>query len=174
MQNSKDWKKKTGKKRCTNYGRLLQLKPFLDEDMFVYIQAKGAGTFQKRLKRKTKKKWELAFQFPYPDHVENFSWGVGPHFVVGRNRILSRPKEEYEKMFRFASGSGNYTDRKIAGTQGETDSKRLVGTYWDIVAYKTIGIHLSSPNFFWDTIFLGPKFEDTLARVHGFWSFCGM
>lgn len=118
VQNSRLWKKRTGKKRCTNYDRLLQLRPFLDEDMFIYIQAKGAGTFQKRLARKTKKKWELAFQFPYPAHVDNFSWGIGPHFVVGRNRILSRPREEYEKMFRFASGSGNYTDSKLAQTQG--------------------------------------------------------
>jgi len=90
----------------------------LDEDMFIYIQAKGAGTFQKRLARKTKKKWELAFQLPYPDYVDNFSWGIGPHFVVGRNRILSRPRDYYEKMFRFASGSGNYTDSKLAQTQG--------------------------------------------------------
>ena len=86
--------------------------------MFIYIQAKGAGTFQKRLARKTKRKWELAFQFPYPDHVENFSWGIGPHFVVGRNMILSRPRDEYEKMFRFASGGGNYTDSQLARTQG--------------------------------------------------------
>lgn len=118
VQNSRLWKKKTGKKRCTNYDRLLQLKPFLDEDMFIYIQAKGAGTFQKRLVRKTKKKWELAFQLPYPDYVDNFSWGIGPHFVVGRNRILSRPRDDYEKMFRFASGSGNYTDSQLARTQG--------------------------------------------------------
>ena len=51
-----------------------------------------------------KKRWEQALQLPFPQ-VQKVMFQQGPHFVVGRNKILSHPKEFYEKLSAFSSGA---------------------------------------------------------------------
>lgn len=86
---------------CTNWARLLRLRPFLNEDIFVYLQ--GSSWFGRVNLTNSKPIWENVLGLPFPD-VQASTFHVGPHIVVGRNKIRSRPKELYERLFAYARG----------------------------------------------------------------------
>ena len=106
------------KQKCTNFERLQQLRPFLSEDIFIYLQARNSEFLgSRKVDRYWRDKWEMASGQPLPADLMNFSFAIGPHIVVGRKRILERPREFYERLFRFASGRGQYENETLANSQ---------------------------------------------------------
>ena len=86
-----------------------------------------------------KKRWEQALQLPFPQ-VQKVIFQVGPHFVVGRNKILSHPKEFYEKLWAFSSGvdypgSNLSTDRGgMANGNGHVAAGVFaLETWWNLI-----------------------------------------
>ena len=77
VQNSRNWKKSSRKRRCSNMERLEKLKPFLSEDIFIYLQARKGDTFQSQTVIQSRRaKWETVSGQPFPADLMNFSFGV--------------------------------------------------------------------------------------------------
>ena len=75
VQNSRNWKKRSGKRRCTNMERLQELRPFLSEDIFIYLQATNLATFQSQeVLQSRRKKWERVSGQRLPRDLMNFSF----------------------------------------------------------------------------------------------------
>jgi len=127
-------------KRCrfTNVDRMEELRPFLNENLsFIYLSL--PRYFQSLNLTLAKNRWEQALQLPFPQ-VQKVIFQVGPHFVVGRNKILSHPKEFYEKLWAFSSGvdypgSNLSTDRGgMANGNGHVAAGVFaLETWWNLI-----------------------------------------